>query len=375
MTLPLDIRPFFSGDQLGFSATGLPQGLAIDPVTGVISGTPTTVETRAVTVTATNPAGQASQGFTWTITAAAGVPGQVTGLAATPGDGAVALAWTAPSDNGAALTDYVIEQSVAGGAFTVIADGTGTGTAFTDTGLTNGTLHAYRVSAVNNTGTGTPSTVVEATPAAAGSAVAIAAFDHGADPGSASIYTFSGIALGTGTAVIGVSARGSGGGVGFSAVTVDGQAATPIGAALTDTAVNQSQNFFALDGVSAGTVDITVTLSKAVSRCGVHVWTLEGGDLGAAVKAQAFSGSATGSASVDVPENGAVLALGTVVTPSAPELVWAGLTERQPWTDYGDTYGAGTADALFASAAPGHQVSAAFGGALGMLAVLAVPPV
>lgn len=74
MTLPLDTAPYFTGDALGYSASGLPPGLAINASTGVIDGTPTALGTNAVTVTASNPAGSASQTFTWTIAEAAGSP-------------------------------------------------------------------------------------------------------------------------------------------------------------------------------------------------------------------------------------------------------------------------------------------------------------
>lgn len=373
MTLPLDVRPFFTGDQLSFAATDLPQGLAIDPVTGVISGTPTTVETRAVTVTATNSAGQASQGFTWMITSGASVPGQVTGLTATPGDGVVTLSWTAPPENGAALNDYVIERSAGGSAFAPVADGVGIGTSFANSGLTNGIAHTYRVAAVNSVGTGPFSNSETATPEATGSAVSVSAYGHGQNPDSASAYTFANIALGTGTAVIGVSTRGSSG-TAINVVSVGGATATPIGTPVGDANFSQVQQFFVLEGIAASTQDVVVSLNKTASRCGVHVWTLADADLGAAVPSEIFSNAASTSLAVDAVANGAVLALGTVVTPSAPELVWTGLESRQPWTDYGDTYGAGTADALFTQDVTGHQVSAAFGGLLGTVSVLVVPP-
>jgi hypothetical protein len=54
---------------LGFAATGLPTGLAIDPSTGMVTGSPTVAGTYAVTVTATDGAGySASASFTWSIT-------------------------------------------------------------------------------------------------------------------------------------------------------------------------------------------------------------------------------------------------------------------------------------------------------------------
>jgi hypothetical protein len=61
-------------DPLVYSATGLPPGLLIHPVSGVISGNPTVAGTYSVTATATDPGQLASnQTFTWTITTPAAV--------------------------------------------------------------------------------------------------------------------------------------------------------------------------------------------------------------------------------------------------------------------------------------------------------------
>ncbi|MBK9081556.1 MAG: DUF4347 domain-containing protein [Rhizobiales bacterium] len=73
----LDVSGAFSDpdatDALAFSASGLPAGLSIDPVTGVISGTidhsASASGPYSVTVTATDPWGATtSQTFTWTVT-------------------------------------------------------------------------------------------------------------------------------------------------------------------------------------------------------------------------------------------------------------------------------------------------------------------
>jgi hypothetical protein len=63
---PLDMRAIDTTNAtLGWSAAGLPPGLSIDPATGIISGTPTTVGTYPVAVTATDGAGSSTVHFTW----------------------------------------------------------------------------------------------------------------------------------------------------------------------------------------------------------------------------------------------------------------------------------------------------------------------
>ena len=90
------------GDALRYSASGLPDGLAIDPKTGTISGTPASDSSQgglnrdgvhAVTVTATDPkGGSASAVFTWTVGNPAPVMvGPVADTSATDG-GAVRIA-------------------------------------------------------------------------------------------------------------------------------------------------------------------------------------------------------------------------------------------------------------------------------------------
>ncbi|MEV6846728.1 putative Ig domain-containing protein [Actinoplanes sp. NPDC051411] len=75
-----------------FTATGLPAGLTIDPASGTIAGTPTTVQNTVVTVTATDTTGAASTvSFTWIIAVvpALGPVADMASTTGTPADGHV----------------------------------------------------------------------------------------------------------------------------------------------------------------------------------------------------------------------------------------------------------------------------------------------
>ncbi len=94
-------------------------------------------------------------------------PDAVTDLSATAGNAQVVLSWTAPSDNGSAITDYLIEFRVTGDpTFSVFSDGVSALPTATVTGLTNETSYDFRVSAINVNGTGAVSNVAVSTPSA-----------------------------------------------------------------------------------------------------------------------------------------------------------------------------------------------------------------
>lgn len=82
-------------------------------------------------------------------------PSAPTSVTATVGDAQVPLSWTAPSNGGSAITDYVIQYSSnSGSTWTTFSDGTSTSTSTTVTGLSNGTSYIFRVAAINSVGQG-----------------------------------------------------------------------------------------------------------------------------------------------------------------------------------------------------------------------------
>jgi len=141
------------------SAGALPGGVTLDPSSGAISGVPTAAGTFDFTVKATDsssPAKSATQPLS--ITVAPIVPDPPTGVSGTPGNGRVALTWSAPvGDGGSTVTDYKVVPFIGTIAQPVVDTGL-TATSFTVPGLTNGTAYTFEVQAVNAVGGGTPST-------------------------------------------------------------------------------------------------------------------------------------------------------------------------------------------------------------------------
>jgi hypothetical protein len=117
-----------------------------------------------VRATATNASGSVNaNSAAVTVSAAATVPGAPTALTlGTATSTTQQLSWTAPTSNGGAnITDYLPQFSIAGsGNWVTFADGTGTNTSATITGLTASTSYDYRVAAVNSVGAGANSSVV-----------------------------------------------------------------------------------------------------------------------------------------------------------------------------------------------------------------------
>lgn len=130
-------------------------GVTTSPFTigGLTNGQSYTVALRARNAAGVGPATSPVAGTPVT------VPGAPTNLIATPGDTQAFVAFTAPADNGADITDY--EYRVDGGAAVSTGDVT---PSITVTGLNNGTSYQIEVRAENSKGTGAWSTAVSVTP-------------------------------------------------------------------------------------------------------------------------------------------------------------------------------------------------------------------
>jgi subtilisin len=84
-------------------------------------------------------------------------------LTATAGDGTVNLSWTAPSNGGSQITNYIVYRGTEADGATELTT-LGPVQVFSDSGLTNGTSYVYQVAAVNAIGSGPRSNEVSATP-------------------------------------------------------------------------------------------------------------------------------------------------------------------------------------------------------------------
>jgi hypothetical protein len=141
------------------------------PVNGnvLVTGTSTTVSTSGTgtyyfEVTAVNAVGQSPASNEASAAAATVAPSAPTGLTAMPSDGAVSLAWTAPS-SGNTPTSYEVFYGTSAGAETTQAPASDvTGTTAYVSPLTNGTAYYFVVKAVNGAGTGPASAAATATP-------------------------------------------------------------------------------------------------------------------------------------------------------------------------------------------------------------------
>ena len=115
-------------------------------VSGLTNGTP-----YSFTVTATNADGTGAASAASAAATPSSVPDAPTGVSATAGNGSVSVTWTAPFDEGSAITGYTVSDGSGDTCSTA-------GTSCTVSGLTNGTPYTFTVTATNADGTGAAST-------------------------------------------------------------------------------------------------------------------------------------------------------------------------------------------------------------------------
>ena len=139
-------------------------------VTGLTNGTSYTF-----TVTATNSIGTSTASSASAAVVPAGKPGTPTAPSATANNAAAAVSWTAPSNNGDAITGYDVESSADNGSTwssPLSSALTSNATQATFSGLTNGTSYVFRVAAINTVGEGSMSPQSAAVVPAAGAPAA-----------------------------------------------------------------------------------------------------------------------------------------------------------------------------------------------------------
>lgn len=209
----------------------------------------------------------------------ASVPNAPTSVSGTAGNAQVSLTWTAPSNNGSAITGYRVRHSSNGGASwsSPIATGS-TSSSYTVTGLTNGTSYIFQVLAINAIGDGPWSTSsASVTPNLTATKIAVSA--------SSPIFTFN---TSTITAQLQDASNNN--------VALSGRTITfslddaPAGSLSSTTATTDSNGAASVTftggssagldtitasstGLTSGTVNVTVTLRPALDPA--LVWTAQ----------------------------------------------------------------------------------------------------
>jgi Fibronectin type III domain/Repeat of unknown function (DUF346) len=125
----------------------------IDPTTSYVVNGLTNGTAYTFTVAAVNHVGTGPESSHSNTVVPSTIPGPPTGVSGTPGNGQVALTWTAPPLNGSAITGYRVTPYLGGAAQTAIPTGS-TAASYTVAGLTNGTAYTFTVAAASGAGTG-----------------------------------------------------------------------------------------------------------------------------------------------------------------------------------------------------------------------------
>jgi hypothetical protein len=210
-----------------------------------------------------------------------------TSLIATPGNAQVSLAFTAGSNGGSALTDYVIEYSSnAGSSWSTFTHSATTTSPVVITGLTNYTSYIFRLTPINGNGNGaTSSASSSSTPGGALSSIALSRQSAGTAAGAAFSTQpqitlkdqFSGTLLTDSSTVVTATISAGGRLVGTETVTAIAGVATFSDLGISGTAGTSYTVSYSASGVTAATQNVTVSVGAAaklnVSRNGAGAQT------------------------------------------------------------------------------------------------------
>jgi len=134
-------------------------------LTGLTNGTLYNIRVTALNVVGAGPVSEVTTG---TPKGAPSAPNAPTGNG---NNGGAFITWSAPTNNGAPITDYEIQYRAGSGSWISFVDEVTSATAATVSGLTNGTAYTFQVRAINSQGSGewsaasasiTPATVPDA---------------------------------------------------------------------------------------------------------------------------------------------------------------------------------------------------------------------
>ena len=260
------------------ASSGLPVTLTIDASAAnvcAISGSSVTFSAAGTCVIDANQPGNATyapapqvQQSVGVASASPTVPGAPTNVGGTPGNTSVALSWTAPtSTGGSPITGYQIIPIGPGGSLTPILTGS-SATAYTVTGLTNGTPYTFTVAAINSAGTGPASTASSAvTPTAGSSGYSTVVFADGFESGTLSAWNGN---TGTGSATVTAAAAHTGS-FGLRLTNTSGQFDV-VGKLLASPLIDSSTSFWVRFSETSG---ITTVAEARDQSSSYDLWALQ----------------------------------------------------------------------------------------------------
>jgi hypothetical protein len=154
------VTPYVNGvAQFPTTVTGNPPATSTT-ITSLTNGTTYTFKVAAVNAVGSSPDSAASPPVTPTSAQPPPptVPGAPTGVTAAAGNTTATVQWIAPSSGGSPITSYTVTPYMDSTALTpVVVNGSPPATSAAITGLTNGMMYTFTVTATNAVGTGTAS--------------------------------------------------------------------------------------------------------------------------------------------------------------------------------------------------------------------------